>query len=118
MNGGMNETTTAKKEKTYVNYLSEKKRNKAIYAMLPYYENVIILGASLAESILDYRLLRKKNVIAKRGRCVDMIEGDIQRALSLIHILLRITINGNKNLWIPLRIRFHLRRICKMAIRF
>lgn len=54
MNGGMNETTTAKKEKTYVNYLSEKKRNKAIYAMLPYYENVIILGDSLAESILDY----------------------------------------------------------------
>ena len=32
--------------------------------MLPYYENVIILGDSLAESILDYRLLRKKNVIA------------------------------------------------------
>ena len=83
VNGGMNETTTAKKEKTYVNYLSEKKRNKAIYAMLPYYENVIILGDSLAESILDYRLLRKKNVIAKRGRCVDMIEGDIQRAICM-----------------------------------
>lgn len=51
--------------------------------MLPYYENVIILGDSLAESILDYRLLRKKNVIAKRGRCVDMIEGDIQRAICM-----------------------------------
>lgn len=83
VNGGMNETTTAKNEKTYMNYLSEKKRNKAIYAMLPYYENVIILGDSLAESILDYRLLRKKNVIAKRGRCVDMIEGDIQRAICM-----------------------------------
>lgn len=79
----MEETVALKKEKTYRNYLSEEKRHKAIYAMLPYYENVVILGDSLAESIIDYRLLRKRNVIAKRGRCVDMIDDDIQSAIRL-----------------------------------
>ena len=56
---------------------SLKKSEKAIYAMVPYFHDAILFGDSLAESILDYRLLRKNNVIAKRGRCIDMIDGDL-----------------------------------------
>lgn len=59
------------------------KQHQAIYEMLPYYESAVILGDSVAESILDFRLLRKNNVVAKRGRCVDDIQGDILVAVSL-----------------------------------
>lgn len=63
--------------------LLEEKQCKAIYALVPYFSDVVILGDSMAESILDFRLLRKNNVIAKRGRCVDMIEEDIQKVIRL-----------------------------------
>lgn len=56
-----------------------KKKEKAIYAMVPYFHDAMILGDSLAESILDYRLLRKNHVIAKRGHCIDMIDGNLLR---------------------------------------
>ncbi|MEG2801902.1 MAG: acetylhydrolase [Longicatena sp.] len=58
------------------------KKQKAIYAMIPYYHRAVILGDSVAESILDFRLLRKNNVIAKRGRCVDQSDGDVLTAIS------------------------------------
>ncbi|MEG0469485.1 MAG: GDSL-type esterase/lipase family protein [Longicatena sp.] len=60
-----------------------KKSEKAIYAMLPFFQDTVLMGDSLAESILDYRLLRKNNVIAKRGRSVDMIDGDMLRVIAL-----------------------------------
>lgn len=59
------------------------KEDNAIYAMIPYFHDTVILGDSLAESLLDYRLLRKSNVIAKRGRCIDMIDGDLLRLFHL-----------------------------------
>lgn len=64
------------------NYIE--KQDKAIYAYVPFFQDALILGDSLAESILDFRLLRKNNVIAKRGRCVDMIQGDVLVAISLV----------------------------------
>lgn len=54
-----------------------RKQDKAIYALLPYFQNAVLLGDSLAESVLDYRLLRKNNVVAKRGRTIDKIDGDL-----------------------------------------
>lgn len=77
------EYDTLRKEKSYKRVIKEEKRDKAIYKMLPYYEHAILLGDSLAESILDFRLLRKNNVIAKRGRCVHMINEDIQKVCVL-----------------------------------
>lgn len=62
--------------------IKNEKQQKEIYAMLPYFQNAVVLGDSMAESILDYRLLRKHNVIGKRGRCIDMIGGDILVAAS------------------------------------
>ena len=62
---------------------NQSKSNKDIYAMLPYFHNTLILGDSLAESLLDFRLLRKNNVVAKRGRCIDGIDGDLLIAYSL-----------------------------------
>ena len=51
--------------------------------MVPCYEEAVILGDSLAESILDFRLLRKHNVVAKRNRCIDSIQGDLLFAISM-----------------------------------
>ena len=72
-----------RKEKSYRRVVREEKREKEIYHMLPYYEDCVLLGDSIAESILDFRLLRKNNVIAKRGRCIDMIDEDIEKAYIL-----------------------------------
>lgn len=72
-----------RKEKSYKRVIREEKRGKEIYQMLPYYENCVLLGDSIAESILDFRLLRKNNVIAKRGRCIDMIDEDIEKVFVL-----------------------------------
>ena len=77
------EYDTLRKERSYKRVIKSEKQSKAIYRMLPYYENAILLGDSIAESILDYRLLRKNNVIAKRGRCIDMIDEDIQKVFVL-----------------------------------
>lgn len=44
--------------------ISKKKQTQPIYEMVPCYEEAVILGDSLAESILDFRLLRKHNVVA------------------------------------------------------
>lgn len=71
-----------KKPQAYDSPTHKDKSEKEIYAMLPYFQNAVVLGDSMAESILDYRLLRKHNVIAKRGRCIDMISGDILVAAS------------------------------------
>lgn len=68
-----------RKEKSYRRVIKEEKKDLEIYQMLPYYEDCILLGDSMAESILDFRLLRKNNVIAKRGRCIDMIDEDIEK---------------------------------------
>lgn len=68
-----------RKEKSYKRVIKEEKKDLEIYQMLPYYEDCILLGDSMAESILDYRLLRKNNVIAKRGLCIDMIDEDIEK---------------------------------------
>ena len=51
--------------------------------MLPYYEDSVLLGDSIAESILDFRLLRKNNVLARRGKCIDMIDEDIEKVFVL-----------------------------------
>lgn len=61
----------------------QEKCEKAIYAMLPFFHDTLILGDSLAESLLDFRLLRKNNVVAKRGRCIDGIDGDLLMAYAL-----------------------------------
>ena len=37
----------------------------------------------IAESILDFRLLRKNNVLARRGKCIDMIDEDIEKVFVL-----------------------------------
>lgn len=68
-----------RKEKSYRRVIKEEKKDLEIYQMLPYYEDCILLGDSMAESILDFRLLRKNNVIAKRGRCIDMIDEDLEK---------------------------------------
>lgn len=59
------------------------KKEREIYAMVPYFHNALILGDSVSESILDYRLLRKNNVVAKRGRCVNQIDNDMLLAIQL-----------------------------------
>lgn len=79
----LREYNTLCKEKSYKRVIKDEKREKAIYRMLPYYEHTLLLGDSIAESILDFRLLRKNNVIAKRGRCIDMIDEDIQKVFVL-----------------------------------
>ena len=61
----------------------KKEADTAIYEMVPCYEEAVILGDSLAESILDFRLLRKHNVVAKRNRCIDSIQGDLLFAISM-----------------------------------
>ena len=63
--------------------ISKKKQTQPIYEMVPCYEEAVILGDSLAESILDFRLLRKHNVVAKRNRCIDSIQGDLLFAISM-----------------------------------
>lgn len=63
--------------------ISKKKQTQPIYEMVPCYEEAVILGDSLAESILDIRLLRKHNVVAKRNRCIDSIQGDLLFAISM-----------------------------------
>lgn len=72
-----------RKEKSYRRVIKEDKKELEIYQMLPYYEGCILLGDSMAESILDFRLLRKNNVIAKRGRCIDMIDEDLEKVYVL-----------------------------------
>lgn len=57
------------------------KRNKTsdnpIFTWVPYYHNAVILGGSISESILDYRLLRVRNVIARRGISIDQVSDKI-----------------------------------------
>lgn len=60
-----------------------KSNDKHTYTHSSCFKDSIILGDSLAESILDFRLLRKNNVIAKRGNRVDMIDSDIHVAISM-----------------------------------
>lgn len=79
----LKEYARLRKEKSYKRVIKEEKKDKEIYQMLPYYEDCILLGDSMAESILDYRLLRKNNVIAQRGRCIDMIDEDIEKIHAL-----------------------------------
>lgn len=50
-----------------------KKRKNPNYAWIPYYRNSVILGDSISESILDFRLLLSHNTIARRGYSVDQI---------------------------------------------
>lgn len=71
------------RQKTKRYRVSDKKQLQPIYEMVPYYEEALILGDSLAESILDFRLLRKNNVVAKRGRSIDSIQGDLLSAISM-----------------------------------
>lgn len=70
-------------QKTRRYRISKKKQTQPIYEMVPCYEEAVILGDSLAESILDFRLLRKHNVVAKRNRCIDSIQGDLLFAISM-----------------------------------
>lgn len=72
-----------RKERSYKRIITEDKMGKAIYHMLPYYEDSVLLGDSIAESILDFRLLRKNNVLARRGKCIDMIDEDIEKVFVL-----------------------------------
>ena len=71
-------------QKTRRYQIADEKQSQAIYEMVPYYEEALILGDSLAESILDFRLLRKNNVVAKRGRCIDTIQGDLLFAIAML----------------------------------
>lgn len=61
--------------------MGDREEHRLLYKKLPYYRNVVFIGDSLAESLLDFRLLRKRNVVARRGRCVDMIDEDILRVI-------------------------------------
>ncbi len=70
-------------QKTRRYQIADEKQSQPIYEMVPYYEEALILGDSLAESILDFRLLRKNNVVAKRGRCIDTIQGDLLFAIAM-----------------------------------
>lgn len=72
-----------RKERSYKRVIADDKLGKAIYHMLPYYEDSVLLGDSIAESILDFRLLRKNNVLARRGKCIDMIDEDIEKVFVL-----------------------------------
>lgn len=72
-----------RKEKSYKRIIADEKQGRAIYRMLPYYEDSVLLGDSIAESILDFRLLRKNNVLARRGKCIDMIDEDIEKVFVL-----------------------------------
>ena len=63
--------------------ISDKKQTQPIYEMVPYFEEALLLGDSLAESILDFRPLRKNNVVANRSRCIDDIQGDLLFAISM-----------------------------------
>ena len=73
----------ADEQKTSRYRISKKKQTQPIYEMVPCYEEAVIMGDSLAESILDFRLLRKHNVVAKRNRCIDSIQGDLLFAISM-----------------------------------
>lgn len=47
------------------------------------FNNTIIMGDSLSQAFLDYRLLNKNQVIANRGRRVDNIDEDINKVIQL-----------------------------------
>lgn len=56
---------------------SSKTSDNPIFAWVPYYHHAVILGGSISESILDYRLLRVRNVIARRGISIDQVSDKI-----------------------------------------
>ena len=66
--------------------IEEKKRQSAIKSNLPMssrFKNTVILGDSLSEAFLDYRLLPQNIVLASRGKRTDNCDTEIQSAISL-----------------------------------
>ncbi len=69
------------------NELKKEKNKEANISMASFknrYQNSVILGDSIAEAILDYRILPKNNVLAIRGRRTDNSQDEINMAISLV----------------------------------
>lgn len=62
---------------------NNKNHNNSAKSFKIRYQNSVILGDSIAEAILDYRILPQTNVLAVRGRRTDNSQNEINTAISL-----------------------------------
>lgn len=61
----------------------DKKVNVTKESFAVRFENTVIMGDSLSQALLDYRLLNANEVLAYRGRRTDNIDKEIQKVIQL-----------------------------------